>query len=176
MRFQGRDRTTLTREADGKVRQVIEGTRDGGKTWHAGFDAIYQHNSPSACSSSREAIAAAPLLLIDNNNRRDVEGVLAGYTDDAVWLSPDQPAVRGRANFRPRYESLFHDNRLAYSAEITEARSDGSLGYAWGKIRGTSTPIDGSAARSVDDTFLAITRCESGRWLVSRLIWSHAPH
>jgi uncharacterized protein (TIGR02246 family) len=119
-------------------------------------------------------VAAAPQLLIDNNNRRDVEGVLAGYTEDAVWLSPDQPVMRGRKNFRSRYESLFRDNKLDYTAEITEAHADGPLGYAWGKIRGTSTPLDGSPARSVEDTFLAITRCESGRWLVSHLIWSHA--
>jgi uncharacterized protein (TIGR02246 family) len=180
IRFEGTfDRTTLTREADGKVHQLIERRVDGGKTWRTTFDAIYQRSSSqpaSACSSSRDAIAAAPLLLIDNNNRRDVEGVLAGYTEDAIWLSPDQPVVRGRQNFRPRYESLFRDNKLAYTAEITEARAEGSLGYAWGKIRGTSTPLDGSAARSVEDTFMAITRCESGRWRVSHLIWSHAPH
>jgi len=178
IRFMGMDRTTLTQEADGKVRQLIETPADGGKTWVTTFDAVYQRTSSQAssdCSSSREAVAAAPERLIDNNNNRDVEGVLAGYTEDAVWLSPDQPVVRGRKNFRPRYESLFRDNKLDYIAEVTEARADGSVGYAWGKIRGTSTPIDGSPARSVEDTFLAITRCESGRWLVSHLIWSHAP-
>jgi ketosteroid isomerase-like protein len=180
IRFEGTlDRTTLTREADGKVHQLIERRIDGGKSWRTTYDAIYERSSAqstSACSSSRDAVAAAPLLLIDNNNRRDVEGVLAGYTDDAIWLSPDQPVVRGRQNFRPRYESLFRDNKLAYTAEITEANADGSLGYAWGKIRGTSTPLDGSPARSVEDTFMAVTRCESGKWRVSHLIWSHAPH
>jgi len=180
IRFQGAiDRTTLTREADGKVRQLIERSAEGGKTWRTTFDAVYQHSSSqpaSACSSSRDAVAAAPLLLIDNNNRRDVEGVLAGYTEDAIWLSPDQPVVRGRKNFRPRYESLFRDNKLAYTAEVTEAHADGALGYAWGKIRGTSTPLDGRPARSVEDTFVVVTRCESGRWRVSHLIWSHAPH
>jgi ketosteroid isomerase-like protein len=152
LRFQGRHRTTLTREADGKVRQLIESTPDGGKTWRATFDALYQPSSSAAaaaCSSSRDAVAAAPLLLIDNKNRRDIEAVLAGYTEDAVWLSPDQPVVRGRSNFRPRYEALFRGNRLAYSAEISEAHADGSLGYAWGKIRGTSTPrISVAAAES----------------------------
>ncbi|MGH8240311.1 MAG: YybH family protein [Steroidobacteraceae bacterium] len=179
VRFQGIDRTTLTRQDAGKVRQLIESPAEDGKTWRTTFDAICQRSSSqvdSACSSSHDAVAAAPLLLINNNNRRDVDGVLAGYTDDAVWLSPDQPVVRGRRNFRARYESLFRDNRLEYSAEIAEARADGSLGYAWGKIRGESTPLDGSPARSVEDTFLAITRCESGRWLVSHLIWSHTRH
>lgn len=35
------DRTTLTPLGNGRVRQVIETSRDGGKTWRAGFDAIY---------------------------------------------------------------------------------------------------------------------------------------
>ena len=36
------DRTTLTQEPDGSVRQVIEVSRDGGATWRATFDAIYR--------------------------------------------------------------------------------------------------------------------------------------
>lgn len=35
------DRTTLTPLADGRVRQLIERSRDGGTTWKAGFDAYY---------------------------------------------------------------------------------------------------------------------------------------
>ncbi len=35
------DRTTLTPQAEGRVRQVIETSRDGGATWQTGFDAIY---------------------------------------------------------------------------------------------------------------------------------------
>jgi hypothetical protein len=53
IRFQGRyparapgvtieDRTTLTREAEGRVRQLIEVSKDGGKTWTAVFDAEYR--------------------------------------------------------------------------------------------------------------------------------------
>lgn len=51
VRFQGQmrsqsgvqylDRTTLTREQDGHVRQLIEISRDQGKTWISTFDAIY---------------------------------------------------------------------------------------------------------------------------------------
>jgi len=51
VRFEGRvflpdgrelpDRTTLLPLPDGRVRQVIELSRDGGRTWTVGFDAIY---------------------------------------------------------------------------------------------------------------------------------------
>lgn len=36
------DRTTLTPLRPGEVRQLIETSRDGGTTWHAGFDAVYR--------------------------------------------------------------------------------------------------------------------------------------
>ena len=50
VRFQGElrvdgqvvfDRTTLTPLPDGRVRQLIERSDDGGSTWTAGFDAMY---------------------------------------------------------------------------------------------------------------------------------------
>jgi hypothetical protein len=39
------DRTTLTPLKDGRVRQTIEISRDGGTTWKANFDAYYTHKS-----------------------------------------------------------------------------------------------------------------------------------
>lgn len=39
------DRTTLTPLDDDRVRQVIEISRDGGTTWQATFDAIYERAS-----------------------------------------------------------------------------------------------------------------------------------
>jgi hypothetical protein len=35
------DQTTLTPLPDGRVRQVIEQSNDGGKTWRTVYDAIY---------------------------------------------------------------------------------------------------------------------------------------
>ncbi len=36
------DRTVLTRNTDGSIRQVIETSRDGGVSWKVGFDALYK--------------------------------------------------------------------------------------------------------------------------------------
>jgi hypothetical protein len=37
-----KDRTTLTQNRDGTVRQVIERSRDGGATWITSYDAVYR--------------------------------------------------------------------------------------------------------------------------------------
>lgn len=40
------DRTTLTREDDGSVRQVIEVSEDNGASWNPTFDAVYRPAGP----------------------------------------------------------------------------------------------------------------------------------
>jgi len=41
------DRTTLTPQADGTVRQIIEQSDDGGTSWRATFDAVYRRSKPA---------------------------------------------------------------------------------------------------------------------------------
>ena len=41
------DQTTLTPEADGRVRQVIEQSRDNGATWKMVYDAYYVRRNPT---------------------------------------------------------------------------------------------------------------------------------
>jgi uncharacterized protein (TIGR02246 family) len=125
------------------------------------------------CDASPQAVAGAPLALIAANNRRDVEAVLDGYTEDAVWLPPGEIPVRGRLRFRERYASLFGAHVLRLAAEIDESRAEGPIGFARGRILGVRIPLDGSPPQRVDDVFLAITRCEDARWRVSHLAWSH---
>ena len=47
------DRTTLTPQPDGRVRQVIEQSTDGGSTWTVGFDAVYVRRRAGAPPSNR---------------------------------------------------------------------------------------------------------------------------
>jgi uncharacterized protein (TIGR02246 family) len=125
------------------------------------------------CDLSSRAVGAAATALIDHDNRRDLEGVLAGYTDDVIWLTPQGDVIQGKDALRPRYESMFQ-NEVALAIEILEARGAGEIGYARGVTGGTLTPPNGEPAQRVNGKFLAITRCESGRWRVSHLMWSDA--
>jgi len=175
-------RGTWSALPDGRVRQLFVESADGGKTWAPWFDGYYSRRdgepataATRTCEDSAQAVASAPRLLIDADNRRDLDGVLAGYTRDAVWLPPEGPALRGRENLQSRYRQLFSRNDPRLSADIAEAHASDGWGYAWGTIRGTVSPRDGGAPAQVADHFLAITRCEEQRWKVSHLIWNHGP-
>ena len=132
--------------------------------------------SPSAtkrsCSLSTTALSAAMQRLIDNDNAKDLEGLLAGYTDDAVLLPPRAQNIAGKVAIRSHYERLFSGSTIALSIRVLEARAEGDLGVVRGATTGTVIPQPGATPNVVNDKFLGIVRCEAGHWRVSHLMWS----
>lgn len=126
----------------------------------------------SSCATTAAAIGGAAARLIVSDNARDLAGVLAGYTDDITWLPPTGEVLSGKHAIRPRYEDLFSGFTVDLSSETVEARADGKLGFVRGFTTGMLTPLDGSAAVTVNDKFLALVRCENDEWRVSHLMWS----
>jgi uncharacterized protein (TIGR02246 family) len=126
------------------------------------------------CPERPEAVAAAARRLIAANNDGDVDAVLAGYSEDVVWMPPAGPPLRGKAAIRPRYEQTFATYHLSFEIDIEEAAAEGDIGFARGSTRGTRTPRSGGESLAVHDKFLALTRCERGQWLVTHLVWSPA--
>lgn len=124
-----------------------------------------------ACPGASEDIARAAEYLVERDNAGDLEGVLAGYTDDIVWLPPEGEAFTGKAAIETRYRLLFSSYQPRLQSEIREAASNGDLGYIVGITQGSLEPLDGGKGTSVDDKFLAIVRCEAGAWRVSHLSW-----
>ena len=55
------DRTTLTPAADGTIRQVIELSRDEGKTWRIAYDAVYRRAPTHGAGSAAPAPRRPPL-------------------------------------------------------------------------------------------------------------------
>lgn len=56
------DRTTLTPAADGTIRQVIELSRDEGKTWRVAYDAVYRR-APTRGAGTSGAASRRPAAL-----------------------------------------------------------------------------------------------------------------
>ena len=144
----------------------------GAATLLAASCAVHPTPTNLACQETPAAVARAAEYLIERDNQRDLEGVLAGYSDDVLWLPPSGEAVAGKALIEDRYRRLFSTHQPHLESEILESHVENGLGYVRGLTRGVLEPLDGSPAISVDDKFLAIVRCEHGDWRVSRLAWS----
>lgn len=129
-------------------------------------------SSNLSCAMSEAAVGNTARNLVASDNARDLTGVLAGYTDDVIWLPPNAEVVRGKEAIRPRYERLFSDFNVNLASEVVEAAAEGTRGFTRGFTKGTLAPRGGGAPVVVNDKFIALVRCEAGVWRVSHLMWS----
>ncbi len=124
------------------------------------------------CAVTAEAVSAAAQRPVSRDNARDLEGVVAAYTDDAVWMPPTGDFVTGKEAIRARYRTLFLDYAIQISSEVVEARAEGGLAYARGYTLGVLKPERGGTPVPVSDKFVAVLRCEGAKWRISHLMWS----
>lgn len=136
------------------------------------------HSSPGTPGHAKDEIVATLERLIVADNMGDLETVLSCYTDDVIWLPPGEPPVSGKDAIAARYGKLFGGSRLEFDLEVADAFADGTVGSAWGFVRGTVKPVAGGDTAQVNDKFLAVLHWDGAAWRVARLAWSpqeHAP-
>jgi uncharacterized protein (TIGR02246 family) len=99
----------------------------------------------------------------------DVAMVQRLIAEDAIFLSPEKPPVRGRATFLQRLTESLKTHTIRFSGEIREVRVSGDLGYCWADLTVTATPLDGSSTKVQKGPVLSIFRKEpSGAWMLIR--------
>lgn len=125
-----------------------------------------------ACDSSVETIATPLRKIIESDNAKNLEGVLACYSDDITFVPPSGDVVKGKSSIRARYEKLFATFNPELTSETSEVISSGDIAYVRGYTRGKLNPVAGGEPTKLEDKFLAILRCTGGTWQVSHLMWS----
>jgi uncharacterized protein (TIGR02246 family) len=99
----------------------------------------------------------------------DVATVLRLIAEDAIFLAPERPPMRGRTNFAHGLTEILKTHTVRSSGEIREVRVSGDLGYCWADLTVTATPLDGSSAKVQKGPALSIFRKESnGAWVLIR--------
>ena len=61
-------------------------------------------------------------------NASDASAVIALFSDDAVWILENAPALTGREDFGALYRSLFEAERFDLAATVTAAHGLGEGG------------------------------------------------
>jgi uncharacterized protein (TIGR02246 family) len=99
----------------------------------------------------------------------DLATVLGLMAEDAVFLAPGRPPIRGRARFGQELTEVLKTHTVRSTGEVREVRVSGDLGYCWTELTVTATPLDGSAAKLHKGPALSIFRKESsGAWVLIR--------
>lgn len=110
-----------------------------------------------------------------NVRARDLEGYGKMYTDDALWMPPDQPDRRGIPDLVEGFAALIanHDIDPTFSAEEIEVMGD--FGYVVGTSHATIYPHDGSPSKEVEFRALWLMKKEGDIWKIDRQIWNSKP-
>jgi len=99
----------------------------------------------------------------------DVPAVLRLIAEDAVFLAPGRPPMRGRDSFAQGLTDLLKTHTVRSRSEIREVKVSGDLGYCWAELTVTATPLDGGPDRAQKGPALSIFQKDaSGAWFLIR--------
>ena len=129
----------------------------------------------SAVASGASQTASPPLDvmpgLVKALAAKDVEAVLAFYSEDALLLPANEPAVKGKDNIRRWYQKLLADGYKAVQMESNTGMRQGSVGYVTSTyvVNVPSTTGSKSSGRDLFRSVMGL-RHDQSKWLIE----SHA--
>ena len=103
--------------------------------------------------------------------RRDFDALVELYTENAVFMPPHQPAVRGRAALRAWMSAFPNVSRFAFDVDEIDGRAD--LAYVRGRYSMTLQPDGAPEPISDVGKFIEIRRKQAdGSWLLAADIFN----
>jgi uncharacterized protein (TIGR02246 family) len=128
--------------------------------------------SQGARGGNDPAITAVADQYVKATLAGDAKAIAALYTDDAVEMPPNEPAVKGRAAIQQLYERNFKSAKIGdFSLTHVESRSSGDTGYDAGMYRQTVTPTGGPAMKD-SGKYVVILKRVAGSWKVAYAIYN----
>ena len=92
------------------------------------------------------------------------------YTDDAVVLPPDSPAIEGKKAVRAFLDKW--PSIKAYDAPIVKAEGRDDFAWVWGTFTETVEPEPGNSFSMKGKWTSSYRKQPDGSWLATSLIWN----
>jgi ketosteroid isomerase-like protein len=127
--------------------------------------------SPAAAGADEAAIRAGTVLWTDAYNAGEVDKIVALYTEDAVVMPANAPALIGHAAIK---DFLTKDIAAAKAEGLTDKDGVGDVGIsgdlAW--HAGTSS-VSNAAGKTIETgKYIEVWHRINGKWLMIRDIWN----
>jgi uncharacterized protein (TIGR02246 family) len=104
-------------------------------------------------------------------NKRDLEAYLSQYTDDAVYMWPDGPAIEGSVALRRFFTTRFAEFDATLENETLEIQIEGSLAFERGRSTARVRPKGGGEEQTIHEKYVNIFRLQTdGSWRLARRI------
>ena len=99
----------------------------------------------------------------------DVDTVLGLMSEDAVFLVPGKPPIKGRSTFEKGLRSLLKSHSVDSTGEVLECVVSDDLGYCLTQLTVRMTPLSGGKADVRTGSALSIFRKQAGgSWVLVR--------
>ena len=118
-------------------------------------------------AADKRALESGAAKWMEAFSTRDIDAMTAFYSEDAVLLPPNAPAIFGRDAIGATIQEMFAAG-LAIELEDLEIEVVGNLGYKAGRYR--TRGEDGSLVDR--GKYIEIWSKPDGRWVIHRDIWN----
>ena len=126
----------------------------------------------TGCAHPEHAGLANLLTRIERaDSNEDLEGVLACYSDDAIWFPPDGSVICGINAIRSRYQQLFAENDQNVTIHTENINSGDGVASVSGLTQVRRTPRIGGTCVTSPDRFILLVRHSGTGWRVHMLAW-----
>jgi uncharacterized protein (TIGR02246 family) len=99
----------------------------------------------------------------------DVADILSLMAEDAVFLAPERPPMRGRDAFAHAMKDVLQHHTLSSTGDIQEVMVSGDMAYCWANLTIIATPIDGTSPMVRKGPTLSIfSKRTDGSWVLVR--------
>jgi ketosteroid isomerase-like protein len=114
----------------------------------------------------QQAIRAATSMLETAFNAKDVEKILTVYTENAVFMPPNKPLLRGRASLKSFYDGQMTAGSKDLKMTPADVSGHGPLAYESGAYSMTNGTVPDRGK------YLFIFRNTNGNWKIEYTSWS----
>ena len=135
----------------------------------------------SACSNAspgeefgmkdQAALREKTAAFVKAFNAKDVPQVLDVYTENSVFMPPNEPVIRGKDALKIFYDDLIKRGASNLKIDVAEVSGHGPLAYQSGKFE-MDQKAGGGAADHDRGKYLFIARKLNGQWRYEYMVWN----
>ncbi len=128
----------------------------------------FETTSAAQTGNDKAVLEAGTNTWIEAFNAHDADALASLYSEDAVLLPPNEPAVFGRDAIRATNKEMLAEEGIGMELEDLEINIVGDLGYKAGRYRMYSK--DGGLLDR--GKYIEIWKKTDGTWLIHRDMWN----
>jgi ketosteroid isomerase-like protein len=127
---------------------------------------------PQDVAADKAKLQTDALSWFDHFAAADSEGLANLYSEDALVMPPNAPAVNGRPAIKTFYGGMVSQTKAAglsvKQGQVTGSDVSGDMGW----ISGTYTVQDSTGATMDSGSYMSVHHRINGSWLYIRDIWN----